>query len=235
MGRPGEGPGDFAFADYVFPDDTGFLVRDLQRGRFSYFSREGALLTTADFPGNVSYQGFRIDAHARFPDGSFLGKPSIAASVEVGFRGTSTGDTVWQRRLQFDPVPVAGSVLDAPIDVLVGMLEHLEEIRPGVLGRRSPHAIVDEALFVPEHLPAVGSIFLSSFSGVWIESLERVDTMTVWYSLARLLAGCPSPPVEAKLSVEEIAELVCVGGWPGPEEIRCGSDGSCSRRRSNGS
>ncbi len=270
VGQPGEGPGDFAFADYVFPDDSGFMVRDLHRGRFSYFSTDGALQTTADFPGNISYQGFRIDARARFPDGSFLGKPSIAASVRVGLWGddpihslpllrvfqsqegwvhrplwrmnirnetlwmkltgqqvfgvqpfsdadryqvdpvagtfviarnagedlgpgeagllelTATGDTVWQRLLQFDPILVAGSVLDETVDAEVGYLEYEEETLPGVLGRRSPHDIVEEALFVPEHLPAVRDIFLSSSSGhVWIESLERVDTMKVWYSVVR--------------------------------------------------
>ncbi len=271
VGRPGEGPGDFAFADYVFPDDSGFLVRDLQRGRFSYFSADGALQTTTAFPRNVSYQGFQIDGHARFPDGSFLGEPSIAASIRMGMSGddpihslpllrihetedgwshrplwrrnirnetlwlklpddqpvftvqpfsdadryqvdpvagtfvlarntggnlgagqaellelTSAGDTVWQRRLQFDPVPVLGSVLDEQVEVFVGVLEHLEETYPGILGRRSPRSIVEEAVFVPEHLPAVRSIFLSSFSReVWIESLERVDTMKVWYSVVR--------------------------------------------------
>ncbi len=269
VGQPGEGPGDFAFADYVFPGDSGFVVRDLHRGRFSYFSHDGALLTTVDFPGNVSYQGFQIDAHVRFPDGSFLGKPSVAPAVTMGAWGddpihslpllrvfetedgwshrpvwrlgienetlwlqlpdnrqvstvqpfsdadryqadpvagtvvlarnagfgpgqaellelNAAGDTVWQRRLQFDPIPVVGPVLEEPVDSEVGFLEYLEETRPGVLGRRSPRAIVEEALFVPEHLPVVGDIFLSSFSGdVWIQSLERVDTMRVWYSVAR--------------------------------------------------
>ena len=38
---------------------------------------------------------------------------------------------------------------------------------------------------MPEHLPVARYIFLSSSSGhVWIESLERVDTMKVWYSIA---------------------------------------------------
>jgi hypothetical protein len=271
VGRPGEGPGDFAWADDLFPDDSGFVVRDLRRGRFSRFSHDGALQTTFDFPGNVGYQGFQIEALSWFADGSFLGRPSFPADVEVGLRGddpihsmplllvsdsgggwshrplwrlnirnetlwlklpddqsaftvqpfsdadryqmdpvagtfvlarntggnlgagqaellelTSAGDTVWQRRLQFNPVPVMGSVLDEQVEVFVGALEHLEETSPGTLGRRSPHAIVEEALFVPEHLPAVRSIFLSSFSGeVWIESLERVDTMKVWYSVVR--------------------------------------------------
>ena len=46
-------------------------------------------------------------------------------------------------------------------------------------------------------------------------SLFELGRSTGEVSLARLLAGRPAPSVEAKLSVEEIAELVCVGGWPG--------------------
>ena len=269
VGQPGEGPGDFAWADYVFLDDSGFVVRDRDRNRLSYFSGDGVLQTTADFPGNVSYQGFRIEVVSRFPDGSFLGKPSIALSVLVGARGddpihnvpllrafesgdgwslgalwrlnmrnenlwfklsdhrqrhmfaiqpfsdadrykpdpvagtvilarnagenlgageaellelTSAGDTVWQRQLRFDPIRVAGPILDEPFE---RYLNRLREIEPGILDR-SPRVMVNEGLYVPDHLPAVRSLFLTSFSGhVWLESHERVDTMSVWYSVRR--------------------------------------------------
>ena len=46
-------------------------------------------------------------------------------------------------------------------------------------------------------------------------SLVELARSTGEVSLARLLARRPAPSVEAKLSVEEIAELICVGGWPG--------------------
>lgn len=46
-------------------------------------------------------------------------------------------------------------------------------------------------------------------------SLVELGRSTGEVSLARLLAGGPVPSVEATLSVDEIAELVCVGGWPG--------------------
>ena len=87
VGRPGEGPGDFARADDVFLDDSGFVVRDLDRNRFTRFSDDGALQTTARFPGNVSYQGFRIEVVSWFPDGSFLGRPTMAVGVLMGARG----------------------------------------------------------------------------------------------------------------------------------------------------
>ena len=46
-------------------------------------------------------------------------------------------------------------------------------------------------------------------------SLRELGRSTGEVSLARMLAGGPAPSVEARMSVEEIAELVCVGGWPG--------------------
>ena len=272
VGRPGAGPGDFAWADDLFPDDSGFVVRDLRRGRFSRFSDDGALQTTFDFPGNVGYQGFEIEALSWFADGSFLGRPSFPADVEVGLRGddpihsmplllvsdsgggwshrplwrlnirnenlllklpdarpvfslqpfsdadrfhvdpvagtivvarnageglgpgeaellelTAAGDTVWQRWLRFHPMPVAGSVLDEQVDAEIDFLEYLREAEPGVLGRRSPRDIVEEALYVPDYLPVVRRrLFLTSFSGqVWLESHERVDSMRVWHSVVR--------------------------------------------------
>ena len=100
---------------------------------------------------------------------------------------TAAADTVWQRRLQLDSVPVAGSVLDDQINAEIGYLEVLRETRPGVLGRRSPRDIVEEALYVPDYLPVVRRrLFLTSFSGqVWLESHERIDAMRVWYSVVR--------------------------------------------------
>ncbi len=46
-------------------------------------------------------------------------------------------------------------------------------------------------------------------------SLLELRRSTGEVSLARLLAGDPVPGVAAKLTVRELAELVCVGGWPG--------------------
>lgn len=46
-------------------------------------------------------------------------------------------------------------------------------------------------------------------------SLLELKRSTGEVSLGRLLAGAPVPGSVAELSVREIAELVCVGGWPG--------------------
>ena len=46
-------------------------------------------------------------------------------------------------------------------------------------------------------------------------SLFELGRSTGEVSLARLLAGNPAPASVAELSVEEIVDLVCIGGWPG--------------------
>ena len=46
-------------------------------------------------------------------------------------------------------------------------------------------------------------------------SLFELERSTGAVSLRRLLAGDPVPSAAAQLSVRELAELVCVGGWPG--------------------
>ena len=269
LGRPGEGPGDFTAPTHVYLDDSGFQVRD--QHRLSFFSYDGALRTTAGFPGAVSYQGFRINVDAQFSDGSFLGTPGIPAAIRVGMLGDdpietlplfritdsaggwskqplvwrnirnatvwlnfadagpafgaqrfsdadryrvdpalgtvviarsggddiepgeaallevgAAGDTVWQRRLRFDPIPLAGPVLNEEIESLTGLVESMLEGSAGALGDRSPRDVVEEALYVPQHVPTVRGFFLTSFSGhVWIESHERVDTLRVWYTVRR--------------------------------------------------
>ena len=268
VGQAGDGPGDLASPRYVYPHDSGFLVREWRR--FSHFSADGELKTTSTFPGNVSYEGFEIRMLGLLSDGSFLGRPSIALSVVMGDRGddpietlpllriaesgagwsqqplvwqnnrnatlwyklpdgnaflpqsfsdadqyepdpvagtfvlarnvgeglgageaeileiAATGDTLWQRRLRFDPTPLAGAVLDEEIDLQLELVDELEELHPGFLGRRSPRQAVEEALHLPEHLPVIKDFFLTSFSEeVWIQSHERVDTLSVWYTIPR--------------------------------------------------
>ena len=264
LGRSGEGPGDFDHPHRVDLDESGFYIRDRQR--ISYFSYDGSLLRTVPGPPtSVSYQGFNIRLYVLLDDGSFLGVPSIGASVRLGFWGddpihttpvlrvrnskqgwlqeellrydirnatmaipyrdghyfsaqrysdsdryrldresgsvvlarragdelrpgeaelievSASGDTVWRRRLEFEPVRLSQAMVDATIDSVVTVVIDWMEAGPGAV-----RDMVEEALYAPEYLASIRTFMLSASSGqVWLRSRERVDTLSVWYSIER--------------------------------------------------
>ena len=262
VGGAGEGPGDFMLPYRVHLGDSWFYVRD--QSRFTYFSTGGTVLRTVpNPPTSVSYQGFPIRVNAHLADGSFLGRPSLPASIRLGewgddpitavplFRvsetsegwrhetvfwrndanallavpqggytgqpftdadmywedpgtGTivvsrgaaehlgpgetelievnATGDTVWKRLLRLEPHELTRSMVEAAIDDWNSVVGDLAP----------PREAVEGALYLPEYLPAVKIFFLTSSRDIWIQSHERQDTLSVWYSLRR--GDNESPP-----------------------------------------
>ncbi len=91
LGGPGEGPGDFMLPYRIHLGDSWFYVRD--QSRFTYFSYGGKVLKTVpNPPTSVGYQGFPVRVHALLADGSFLGRPSVPASIRVGLWGDDPFD-----------------------------------------------------------------------------------------------------------------------------------------------
>ncbi|MYG80565.1 MAG: ATP-binding protein [Gemmatimonadetes bacterium] len=116
------------------------------------------------------------------------------------------------------------------------------DVDPGVLLRGETPRLMDEWQVVPEvwnhvrhavdqragrgHFILTGSAVppddITRHTGAGRISRLRLRPMSLLelgrssgeVSLARLLAGNPAPSVAAVLSVEAIAELICVGGWP---------------------
>lgn len=275
VGGPGEGPGDFSFPSRVDLDGTGFYIRDQQR--ISYFSYDGAVVRTIPAPPtSVSYQGFPIQVHVVLADGSFLGVPSIPASVRFGLLGddpiymrpvlrvretaegwvmeevlrysirnatmgiplrgagyrfgiqpysdvdwrrldratggvllarrtgkdlqpgegevvevSTSGDTVWRRKVALAPIRLTRARLESTIDSVTRVLKEQEETKPGILDGRSARDLAEEALYAPEFLPSVRSFMLTSSGQVWLQSQERLDTLSVWYSIERGDADTP--------------------------------------------
>jgi len=266
VGGAGEGPGDFMLPYRIHLGDTWFYVRD--QSRFTYFSYDGRVLRTVpNPPTSVGYQGFPIRVHAHFADGSFVGFPTIPASVEMGVWGddpittlplvrvretssgwkqdplywqntrsetllveggggyhftaqpysdsdiywedpgagsvvvarrtgehlapgetelievSAPGDTVWKRRVGFDPVRLTRPMVDAAIDDWRAVVDE---------SRLPTREEVEKALHLPEYLPAVRTFHLTSSGHVWMQSHERRDTLRVWYSLER--GDNESPP-----------------------------------------
>ena len=116
-------------------------------------------------------------------------------------------------------------------------------VDPGFLLRGETPRLIDEWQIVPEiwnhvrhavderpgrgHFILTGSAVppddITRHTGAGRVSRLRLRPMSLFelrrstgeVSVERLLAGAPVPSSTAELSVREIAELVCVGGWPG--------------------
>ena len=127
--------------------------------------------------------------------------PGEAGLLEVN----AAGDTLWRRRLAFEPVAPTRDVHEATIDDVVrilgpegpaaklprdvseeGELSFLSMGLPPPEPRISPpRDVVDDALGTPEHLPAVSDLVLASSGSIWMGTHERSDTLTVWYVMER--------------------------------------------------
>lgn len=71
-------------------------------------------------------------------------RPGEAELLEVA----AAGDTVWQRRLQFEPIPVTRSILDEATDFMVRVsVRATLERMPGILEGRSPHDLRNRCTF----------------------------------------------------------------------------------------
>lgn len=268
VGGPGAGPGDFMVPYRIHLGDSWFYVRD--QSRFTYFSNDRKVLRTVpNPPTSVGYQGFPIRVNAHLADGSFLGFPTLPASMEMGLWGddpittlplmwvrenssgwrhdpvfwqnirnetllvaddgyhftgqpysdadiywedpgagtfvvfrragedlgpgetdlievSAPGDTVWKRRMAFDPVRLTRPMVDAAIDDWRSVVDE---------SRRPSREVVENALHLPEYLPAVKTFHLTVSGHVWMQSYERRDTLSVWYSLERGDDESPPRPV----------------------------------------
>jgi hypothetical protein len=94
---------------------------------------------------------------------------------------STTGDTVWHRRLQFEPRLLTSQVI-----------EHTtEEIIRDYSARRDAsvtrvRAAYHESLYRPEYVPAVeGKPVLAASGEVWLASTEAADTFSVYYVVRR--------------------------------------------------
>ena len=161
-------------------------------------------------------------------------KSRLARSGAVLIEGArASGKTVLARKVAASRV-----MLDADRSA-----RRAADVDPGLLLRGETPRLIDEWQLVPEvwnhvrhavderagrgHFILTGSAVppddITRHTGAGRITRLRLRPMSLFelghstgeVSLARLLVGSPAPSVEAELSVDEIAELVCVGGWPG--------------------
>ena len=100
----------------------------------------------------------------------------------------SVGDTVWRRRLAFEPIRLTRTMVESAIDQVVRTyVTRAEEGEADARVRQAVRDRIEEALLVPgEYLPAVRRLFTASSGQVWLLSYETSgDTLSVWYSVER--------------------------------------------------
>ena len=118
-------------------------------------------------------------------------RPGEAELVEV----SASGDTVWRRRVALAPVRLTRTLLEPTLDSLEAVV-----IERGAAGPGSARDLAEEVLHAPEYLPAFRSFMLTASSGqVWLQSQERRDTLSVWYTIER--GDTVTPPRRVLLPV----------------------------------
>lgn len=120
------------------------------------------------------------------------GEAELFELSAVAEEGRSVGDTVWRRRLAFEPIRLTPAMVQDAIERIAETYVHVEEGEDSVRVRESARGNIEESIRVPEYLPAIKVLFTASSGQVWLLSHETVDTMSVWYSVER--GDDESPP-----------------------------------------
>lgn len=111
------------------------------------------------------------------------GEPGAVELIEVGVEG----DTVWHRRLKFEPRRLTPRQAQDWLDELVAVVA--DQLRTSGRSGRSRDDVqkaYDAALYRPEYLPAAaGPPVLTASGEVWLRTTELSDTLRVHYVVRR--------------------------------------------------
>lgn len=116
-------------------------------------------------------------------------------SVEVA-ELAADGDVTWQRRLILEPVPLVQSRAEELIGTLTRVVSGDAATGPRQMSGEAARPMVEEALYLPNPLPGASHMVGTSAGEVWLETFERIDTLTAWYAIRR---GNSSSPVRRVL------------------------------------
>lgn len=109
--------------------------------------------------------------------------PGEVDLVEV----SATGDTIWHRRLQFEPRQLTPHVIEHRAETLIKDYAAMGDVSIGKL-----RAAYHESLYQPQYVPAVeGKPVLAASGEVWLASTEAADTFRVYYVVDRGMTNEP--------------------------------------------
>ena len=148
-------------------------------------TRNSLLTVVMDDSRTFTAQYFGDDDRTAFAHGKILvmrraGGPTGSLDlIELN----AVGDTLWERRLQFEPHELTPEWVREMVDIQKGAEFQGSRMSPAEQIRYLE--AFEEALYKPEYLPAAASFFLAASDEVWLKTFERVDTMRVYYTIPR--------------------------------------------------
>lgn len=109
------------------------------------------------------------------------GAPGEVVVTEV----TARGDTVWGRTIGLPPLTIAADRIEEAVQgVARSAAEGAQRVgRP--ISEATARALAEEALYLPEYLPAVSEVWATASDELWLRSQEVSDTLEVWYAIPR--------------------------------------------------
>ena len=95
---------------------------------------------------------------------------------------SADGDTVWFRRMSFQPLALPMADVDEMLDQGA---EDFASAPVNSLSLGAARRAIADALYVPEHYPAVQDVALASTGELWMETFEDAgaDSLSVWYTV----------------------------------------------------
>ncbi|MCY3602267.1 MAG: hypothetical protein OXH12_04230 [Chloroflexi bacterium] len=107
--------------------------------------------------------------------------PGEAVVTEI----TALGDTVWRRTLALPPVPIRADRAEEAVEELAGRAVESAQRLGRPISETTARSLAEEALYLPEYLPAVAEVWATTSDELWLRSPEISDTLEVWYAIPR--------------------------------------------------
>lgn len=107
---------------------------------------------------------------------------AAGGAVEI-FEVSAPGDTAWHRRFLLPTVPLASERAEAAIEKNLSMAASAGE--SGGLTLAEVRPIVEDAMYIPSHLPTVVAVVATASGEVWLKTPEVAQDKSVWYAVTR--------------------------------------------------
>lgn len=113
------------------------------------------------------------------------GPPGVVEVIEI----RATGDTLRHGRFTLPAVPVSRERAESAIEGAMARLRSSAEQHG--LDAVQLRRLAEDALHIPNHLPAVNAVVPTASGEIWLKTPEVADGLAVWYAIPRGDANAP--------------------------------------------